>query len=438
MKVTLVDQPSGRKTGDRLTTLLGEAASGKYDQVIFVSAFAKRAGIVRLQPALTALKASTSTLTCIVGVDHNGTSREAVNDLFNLSDELFIVHSTRPDVTFHPKAYLFKGPKEASLLIGSSNFTAGGLYTNMELGIELEFDLPGDASELADVTAWEASLVDSSKPFIEVVTKQNLSAMLACLPSEASIAKIFASSSSSVSPSSNIAGLNTLFGAGDFPAAPIVGSSTLGVSTSVASVASVASVPSSAAPVAVPVPPSPAPAAPSIKIPYSDEGETIWFETRSMTGGSRNILDLSKKSLVNRGDPAGTIFDLGDPRFMRGAVEFFSLNPVDTHRTKDVILQFEGIDYTGNTILFPVGNKANGTWRLQIKGASATGKAITEAFREKYKDYLVNKLITFTRARHDYFYMSVFDAKDMPKLEGISRILARNGETNSARRLGLL
>jgi hypothetical protein len=211
-----------------------------------------------------------------------------------------------------------------------------------------------------------------------------------------------------------------------------VASSKLGVT------ASVASVPSSAAPAAAPAPPPTPPPAPPIKIPHSDEGETIWFETRSMTGGSRNILDLSKRSLVNRGDPTGTIFDLGDPRFMRGAVEFFGLNPVDTHRTKDVILQFEGIDYTGNTILFPVGIKANGTWRLQIKGASATGKAITEAFREKSKDYLVNKLITFTRARHDYLYMSVYDAKEMPKLERVSRILARNGETNSARRLGLL
>lgn len=436
MKVTIVDQPLGGKTGDRLTTLLGEAASGKYDEAVFVSAFAKRAGIVRLKPALTALKASTSTLTCIVGVDHNGTSREAVNDLFDLADRLFIVHSTRPDVTFHPKAYLFKGPTAASLLIGSSNFTAGGLYTNMELGVELEFDLPADASELVDATTWTTSLSDSSKPFVEEVTQQNLSAMLACLPSEASIAATFTVPSSSPGSSSSTPGLNTLFGSGNFPAAPTVTGSKLGATAPVSAVSGL----SSAAPVAVPAssPSAPAPAASPIVIPHSDEGETIWFETRSMTGGSRNILDLSKRSLINRGDPAGTIFDLGDPRFMRGAVEFFGLNPADTHRTKDVILQFEGIDYAGNTILFPVGRKANGTWRLQIKGSSSTGIAITEAFRAKSQDYLVKKLITFTRARHDYFYMSVFAAGEISKIEKASRILARNGETNSARRLGLL
>src|SRR3546814_7348005 len=64
--------------------------------------------------------------------------------------------------------------------------------------------------------------------------------------------------------------------------------------------------------------PSPAPTAtptPATSASVSDEaiGRTIWFETRSMTGGSRNILDLSMKSLVTRGDPSGTSFDLGDP-----------------------------------------------------------------------------------------------------------------------------
>src|SRR3546814_5769996 len=102
-----------------------------------------------------------------------------------------------------------------------------------------------------------------------------------------------------------------------------------------------------------------------------------------MTGGSRNILDLSMKSLVTRGDPSGTSFDLGDPTFMRGGVEFFGLNPANTNQTKDVTLNFDGVDYVGNTILFPTGNHANGTWRLQIKGVSPSQVKITDAFRAK-------------------------------------------------------
>ncbi|WP_421446648.1 hypothetical protein, partial [Agrobacterium tumefaciens] len=105
--------------------------------------------------------------------------------------------------------------------------------------------------------------------------------------------------------------------------------------------------------------------------------QTIWFETRLMTGGSRNILDLSMKSLVERGDPTNTSFDIGDPRFMRGGVEFFGLNPIITSGTKDITLNFEGVDYTGNTILFPGGTNANGTWRLQIKGVDSFEMKIT-------------------------------------------------------------
>lgn len=437
MKVTIIDQPQGAKTGELLRALLQDAVNGKYNEVVLLSAFAKRAGVARVQAALAALKASSSTLTTIVGVDHNGTSKEAVDDLFKLSDRLFIVHSTRPDVTFHPKAYLFKGATCATLLIGSSNLTAGGLFSNMELSVELTFDLPADATELANATPWVTSLSDSSQPYIEEVTSQNLSAMLACLPNEVSIAATFTAAATSHGSSGSNSGLNTFFGAGNFSAAPSVPSSNFGATAP--SPQTAASTP--AAPAAGSAPPpstSTSPTSPVVVIPHSDEGETIWFETRRMTGGSRNILDLSKRSLVTRGNPAGTRFDLADPRFMRGAVTFFGLNPADTHRTKNVIVNFEGIEYAGNTILFPVGNKANGTWRLQIKGNSPSGSAITDAFRSKAPEYLVNKIITFTRATNNYYYMSVFAASKIKAFETMSTILARNGETNSARRLGLL
>ena len=87
-----------------------------------------------------------------------------------------------------------------------------------------------------------------------------------------------------------------------------------------------------------------------------------------MTGGSRNILDLSKKSLVESGNPTGTPFYLGEAGFMRGGVEFFGLNPTATDQTANITINFEGQDYLENTILYPEGNNANGTWRLQIKG----------------------------------------------------------------------
>lgn len=157
-----------------------------------------------------------------------------------------------------------------------------------------------------------------------------------------------------------------------------------------------------------------------------------------MTGGSRNILDLSMKSLVELGDPTGTAFDIGTGKFMRGAVEFFGQNPGNIHETKDVTIRFEGIDFAGNTILFPTGDNANGTWRLQIKGVSLSGSKITNIIKSKGRDYLINKIITFAKIQPDHYSMAVFPDSEIDKFKAASQILGRNGKTKNAKLLGVL
>ena len=123
---------------------------------------------------------------------------------------------------------------------------------------------------------------------------------------------------------------------------------------------------------------------------------------------------------------------------MRGGVEFFGINPTDTEDRKDITLNFEGVDYTQNTILFPTGDSANGTWRLQIKGVSSSGEKITDAFRAKGEDhYLVKKVVTFTKIDVAYYSISVYPESELENFMEASRILARNGSTRNAKRLGL-
>lgn len=122
---------------------------------------------------------------------------------------------------------------------------------------------------------------------------------------------------------------------------------------------------------------------------------------------------------------------------MRGGVEFFGLNPNDTKKNKNITINFEGIDYEENTILFPVGKNTNGTWRLQIKGVSSE-KKITETFRAKENEYLVKKIITFTKIQDDYYSMSVFPESELENFIAASEILARNGSTINAKRIGLI
>ena len=75
-----------------------------------------------------------------------------------------------------------------------------------------------------------------------------------------------------------------------------------------------------------------------------------------MTGGSRNILDLSMKSLVESGDPKGTILDSEDSKFMLGTVYFFGVDPSNaSHKRKVITLEFE--DYYFVTCYTPNSKK---------------------------------------------------------------------------------
>ena len=65
-----------------------------------------------------------------------------------LADGPFVFHD-RGARTFHPKIYLAQGPGKAMLLVGSSNLTAGGLYSNYEASLEAEFALPEEEHEQA-------------------------------------------------------------------------------------------------------------------------------------------------------------------------------------------------------------------------------------------------------------------------------------------------
>ncbi|WP_180192552.1 hypothetical protein, partial [Acinetobacter sp. 10FS3-1] len=89
-------------------------------------------------------------------------------------------------------------------------------------------------------------------------------------------------------------------------------------------------------------------------------------------------------------------------------------------------------------ILFPTGDNANGTWRLQIKGVSSNNIKITDAFRAKEEGYyLVEKIITFTKIREDYYSLSVYSESEMANFKLSSRILGRNGSSKNAKQFGL-
>ena len=133
----MINQPFHGQLGEllceKLTQPLGHVAS-----FTMFSAFAKNSGVLRLKPALEQFKTAGGHIIAFIGVDAHGTSYEAVLNLFELCDALYIVHSESPASTFHSKIYEFTNDSDTWIAIGSNNLTGGGLWTNFESAVCFE------------------------------------------------------------------------------------------------------------------------------------------------------------------------------------------------------------------------------------------------------------------------------------------------------------
>ncbi len=412
----LLNQPLTGQLGNRLIDWLD---SGEYHTLNILVAFAKTSGVLRLKDALERFRNRGGTVNIHVGVDLEGTSYEALASLLLNSDSLVIVHAEKRQ-TFHPKIYCLLGEGENLLVVGSHNLTGGGLWTNFETSVIISVPSPtlSPAAFGSQLNKYTTSLASLNGSYMSINHLNDIDALLAngYVFKEVDEQVRLANAARTAGPRKR------LFGNGAPAGIPQLAP------------------PKTNKPIKSGVPGT-APAVPANPLPVlqSEDWQTIWFETRSMTGGSRNILDLSVKSLVSRGDPSGTPFDLGDPKYMRGSVSFFGMDPSATDQAKDVVLNFEGLDYVGNTILFPSGARANGTWRMQIKGVAASGRKITDAFRQKGSGYyLTDKIVAFKKIDADYFVLSVFPDGEIRRFETASKILGNNGATRTAKRVGLL
>ena len=139
-----------------------------------------------------------------IGIDHGGTSLEAVDTIHQLTTtyggHLWIVHNPQasPRPTFHPKMWLFSSSQTSDrlLLIGSGNLTQGGLYTNYEAGIVVH----AQSTETTIVHA-EAYLDALSDPSLGDVTQSTTSLLAQLhsdgrLPSEIELSRIKMASNS--------------------------------------------------------------------------------------------------------------------------------------------------------------------------------------------------------------------------------------------------
>lgn len=138
----VVNQPwvgHGEQMGAHIIRLLSQDAP-RFEVFRACVAYAKASGVLRLAPALRAFVDRGGLVEIVAGVDEGITTRQALELIIKYSTTAYVFNN--PAATFHPKVYLFEIPlKRAIVFVGSSNLTVGGLYTNYEASVGVEFDL---------------------------------------------------------------------------------------------------------------------------------------------------------------------------------------------------------------------------------------------------------------------------------------------------------
>jgi HKD family nuclease len=156
----ILNQPSEGRLGVALVDAIQQTGATGFDAVRILSAYVKRSGVSLLYQPLKDFRQRGGSVRAAVGIDSGNTSKEGLALLLECADEVYVFHDKNPARTFHPKMYLLeKGGLRAVGYVGSSNLTHGGLLSNFELNVRLEFDLTVDQSrrqfdELTETFRW--------------------------------------------------------------------------------------------------------------------------------------------------------------------------------------------------------------------------------------------------------------------------------------------
>ncbi len=417
--IELIDQPISEQLGTILKSKLSE---DKYKYFVIVSAFAKNSGVLRIKESLQKFRDNGGRVEAFIGLDAYGTSYEAVVNLFSLVDSLYIVHDSNSSITFHSKIYFLSDLKESEWIsVGSSNLTGGGLWTNYETNSIISTNSHTDKATENYISKYRQIIErykDNACSFsIRIDSINDLDTLLEAdllhheIQLQIDVAKSRKHSSKTAEKSSP-----DPFGSVGRVLIPSVKSDIKGKKIKVSNrneeVTSIQ------------------------PIVASDNSEIMWFETREMTGGSRNILDLSMLGVLAQGTGCGTRYQTTNNNIVLGSVVFFDIDPSDTTEEKDVTINYNAKDYVGCTIkMHQAGANPNGSWRIQLKGETASGEKLTTAEVGKW---LVHKVIVIEKIRTDYYVMSVLPESEIESLETGSIFVARNGKAKTSKRYGLL
>ncbi len=406
--MAILNQPFQGQLGD----ILKNELTLNYKSFTIFSAFAKNSGVLRLKKSIEKFSVSGGRIRAFIGIDLDGTSYEALLNLFYLCDELYVIHSENFSTTYHSKIYLLENSKKAWCAVGSNNLTGGGLWTNFESCSIQTYGLPDEKSELEAIYSvidkyTDPSYLCSAKirtiEDIDTLLNANYISKEADQKMDAARKRInqkgkqkrnhlFGTEKISIPTIVSVQTFRTTFAGGKEPDRDLT------------------------------VAPDPA-----------FTNEQFWFEMRKSTGGSRNILDLSKLGQIEAGTVAGTPYEYSDPKRMYGGIKFFGIDPEDISREKNITINYLGKDYYPSTIKFAPNN---GSWRIQLKGSPNDNSE--ELSKYGNRGDFVNKILVFEKINTDYYVLSLLDEWELDRIKLLSRVWARNGSGISSKAYGML
>lgn len=311
-------------------------------------------------------------ITIFIGIDLNGTSKEALELLINNKINTSIVYSPNT-ITYHPKIYLFENDNKSRIILGSSNLTSGGLFNNIEASmcIDLKLAKIKDAELLSNIKTYYSPLENNTHESCQILTEELLHKLIEAnlVLSEQQIKKNISSNNTNIK--NNSENIKDLF----------------------KSIKITKKVKKSSF---LPVNKIKDEEVMSMIIP---EVQSMWMQTKKLTGGSGNILDLAMTGNL-------------DGKEKIGPSEFFEVK--NRNIQTNITLHFNNAIYENNIIKYA---KDNGSWRLQLKGITKDKIKFTE---NTQKGAFKNKIIQFTKISINEYSIKLLEETELNTLKSTS------------------
>lgn len=402
MKLKFIGQ--GLDPESNVTTgnfIIDSLESENYNSFNAFVAFVSTGGLKNIIDEMLAFKETGGKIRLYLGVNLNATSKEALEKLLEHEIESYVIYSPN-NIIYHPKIYTFEGNETTRAIIGSSNLTESGLFQNIEASVCVDFECEDENGNefLADIYDHFNAIINQEHPSCQLLTQEVLEILIesnVVLPEATSRAKSnkvnkeFGQKETKVNTR-----LLELFGKVKAKRPP------KGFRKTVVKKELIAEEETN-------------------EVNVVDEtteltAGSMWIETGLMTGGSRNILDLSKKGKLD-----------GVNKF--GSVSYFGLDPENTDATKDIDVIFGGKTYISNHVFYAEGNS---NWRIRLNGITEEGEKITIFSKPSLGENggFQNKILLFTKIDVINFRLEILEQDEMTRLIENSSDWAKGGSGN--------